>query len=73
MARSFATPSSKGRSTAFLTDSIAFSQASKPRNLRALALRMASKISGLSRAGSSFSLRSRAFFKGAFSAIRRLA
>ncbi len=50
ISRSCLMPSSNGRSTAFLTDWIAFSQASKPRNLRALALRIASKISGLPRA-----------------------
>ena len=44
--RSLTTPSSNGRSTAFFTDSIAFSHASKPRNFLAFALRMASKISG---------------------------
>ena len=73
IARSFAMPSSNGRSTAFLTDSIAFSQASKPRNFLALALRIASKISGWPRAGSSLSDRSRTFFNGAFSATRRRA
>ena len=71
--RSLTIPSSNLSSTAFLTDSIAFSQASKPRNFLALALRMASKISGWPRAGSSLSERSRTFFKGAFSAISRRA
>ena len=47
ISRSFARPSSNGRSTAFLTERIAFSHASKPRNLRAFALRIASKIVGL--------------------------
>ena len=73
ISRSFATPSSNGRSTAFLTDSIAFSHASKPRNLRAFALRIVSKIAGSPRAGASFSSRSRTFFNGALSAISRLA
>ena len=73
ISRSFAMPSSNGRSTAFFTDSIAFSQASKPRNFRAFALRIASKISGWPRAGSSLSKRSRTFFSGAFSAISRRA
>ena len=73
ISRSLTMPSSNGRLTAFATDSIAFSQASKPRNLRALALRIASKISGWPRAGSSLSERSRTFFNGAFSAMRRRA
>ena len=73
ISRSLTIPSSNGRSTAFLTDSIAFSQASKPRNFLAFALRMASKISGWPRAGSSLSERSRTLRSGAFSAISRRA
>ena len=57
-------PSSNGRSTAASTARIAAFQASKPRNLRALALRNLSKISGWPRAASTLSLRSRTLRSG---------
>src|ERR1700678_294885 len=66
-------PSSNGSSTAARTASIAFSQASKPRNLRAFALRTPSKISGLPRAGAILSSRSRTRRNGMFSSIARRA
>ena len=57
-------PSSNGRSMAFCTARMATCQASKPRYLRAYSRRTLSKISGLPRAASILSLRSRILRSG---------
>ena len=72
-ARSRFRPSSMGSSTASRTASSARVQASKPRFFFACALRRPSKISGLPRAGASFSSRSRTFASAAPEAITALA
>ena len=68
-ARSRFSPSSIGNSTASRTQSSARVQASKPRFLRAWALAIFSKSSGLPRNGATFSSRSRTFTSGSPASI----